>query len=262
MKIGFIGAGNMASALAGGMLGADVVKAENLFISDMDEEKLRVWKERGVNTFSDNREVAEAADILILAVKPHIIPQVLDEVRGMSCIFVSIAAGVSLDFLENKLGHDAKIVRTMPNTPAQVNCGMTVVVPNANLDSGEVETVNTIFRAVGDTVNLAESYIDAAGALHGSSPAYVYMLIDAMADAGLKYGIPKTAALKLAAKAVEGSAKMVLETGIHPEQLKDNVCSPGGTTIAAVCELEKRGFRSAVQSAIDSCIARTKEISQ
>lgn len=262
MKIGFIGAGNMASALAGGMLAAKVVSAENLCLSDMDGEKLAQWIEKGVKTDSDNLRTAEWADVLFLAVKPHIIPAVLKEVKGQNCIFVSIAAGVSLSFLEIGLGSDAKIVRTMPNTPAQVNCGMTIVTPNGNLTQEERALVRSLLSAVGETVELSESYIDPATALHGSSPAYVYMFIDALADAGVKYGIPKATALRLAAKAVEGSAKMVLETGVHPEQLKDNVCSPGGTTIAAVCELEKQGFRHAVQQAVVECVERTREISQ
>lgn len=262
MKIGFIGAGNMASALAGGMLSAGIVEPQNLFISDTDEAKLAPWIEKGVRTSTDNKYVAERVHVLFLAVKPHIIPYVLKEVKLPGCIYISIAAGVTLKFLESELGSDAKIVRTMPNTPALVNCGMTIVTPNRNVSEPEKKMVEELLSSIGSTLFMEESYIDAAAAIHGSGPAYAYMFIDALADAGLKYGIPKQAALKLAAKMTEGAAKMVLETGVHPEQLKDNVCSPGGTTIAAVCELEKQGFRSALQQAVVKCVERTKEISQ
>lgn len=263
MKVGFIGAGNMASALLGGMLKSGILLPENAAISDRDSEKLAYWKEKGVLTTSDNAEIEEKCDLIVFAVKPGILPGVLDQMQGSTeKIYISIAAGVTLAFLESRLGTDKKLVRTMPNTPAMVGCGMTVVTPGANLSVEEQNTVLELFNSVGAALILPEKELEIATAIHGSSPAYVYMMIDAMADAGVRYGLTKANALKLAAKAVEGSAKMVLETGVHPEQLKDNVCSPGGTTIAAVCALEKNGFRASLQEAVDACVKRNAEMKQ
>ena len=263
MKLGFIGAGNMASSLLGGMLHAGVLKAEDAIISDKDSAKLKLWEEKGVTTTGDNALVEEKSDVIIFAVKPNMMQMVLGQMQGISDkIYVSIAAGVTLAFLEKHLGTDKKIIRTMPNTPAMVGCGMTVISPNKNISQEEEAQVLALFDSVGSALILPEKELEIATALHGSSPAYVYMMIDAMADAGVRYGLTKANALKLAAKAVEGSAKMVLETGIHPEQLKDNVCSPGGTTIAAVCELERTGFRASLQSAIDACVKKNQEMNQ
>ncbi|MBR5218999.1 MAG: pyrroline-5-carboxylate reductase [Clostridia bacterium] len=263
MKIGFIGAGNMASSLIGGMLKSGLITPSDAIISDKDTNKLAAWQEKGVSITEDNLIVEEKSDIIILAVKPNIIEKVLKELKGeKDKIYISIAAGVSVEFLEKELGKGVKIVRTMPNTPAMVGCGMTVITPNANITDDEKALVVKVFESIGAALVLPEKELEIATALHGSSPAYIYMMIDAMADAGVKYGLTKKNALLLAAKAVEGSAKMVMETGIHPEQLKDNVCSPGGTTIAAVCELENRGFKNAVQAAIDACVKRNNEMKQ
>ncbi len=262
MKIGFIGGGNMASAMIGGLITAGTIP-EDITLYDIDADKCSMWNQKGVNIARTEAEAEQACELIVLAVKPNIVPYVVDKLEG-SCekIYLSIAAGITISVLENWLGKDKKIVRTMPNTPAQVGCGMTVITPNKNMSEKEIETVNGILSAIGDTVVMPEKYMSVATALHGSSPAYVYMLIDAMADAGVSYGLTKKQAIKLAAKAVEGSAKMVLETGIHPEKLKDNVCSPGGTTIAAVCDLEENGFRSVVQSAVRACVDRAEEMSK
>lgn len=264
MKIGFIGSGNMASALIGGLLSAETFSAENVSVSDKNEASLKKWNVKGVFTTSDNCEVVKRSDIVVIAVKPNIVPIVLDEIKELSenKIFISIAAGVSIEFIENELGENTKIVRTMPNTPAQVNCGMTVISPNKMVSNDEIKLVTKILESIGLAVVLDEKYMSIATALHGSSPAYIYMLIDAMADSGVNYGLTRETALLLAAKAVEGSAKMVLETGIHPSQLKDNVCSPGGTTIAAVCDLEKTGFRASIQQAIDACVEKAEKMSK
>ncbi len=263
MKIGFIGAGNMASALLSGMLNAKMVKAEDVIISDKDSAKLSVWKEQGVTVCEDNRLVEEKSALIIFAVKPNIIEKVMKQMQGdTSKIYLSIAAGVTLAFMEQCMGADKKLIRTMPNTPAMVGCGMTVVAPNKNITSEEEENILKLLGSIGEAMILPEKELEIATALHGSSPAYVYMMLDAMADAGVRYGLTKANALRLAAKAVEGSAKMVLETGIHPQQLKDNVCSPGGTTIAAVSELERTGFCSSLQAGIDACVKRNQEMKQ
>ncbi len=258
MTIGFIGGGNMATALIKGFISSGKVPAKDIVVFDTDAEKLGAMAEsEGITPAGSAVGIEDAADIVVLAVKPNVMPAVLNELSGKDGrIYVSIAAGISLETLEKSIGEDKKIIRTMPNTPALVGCGMTVITPNKNISGEELKIIGDLLEGIGETVILEEKYMNAAIALHSSSPAYIYMLIDAMADSGVKYGIPKALALKLAAKAVEGSAKMVLETGVHPEQLKDNVCSPGGTTIAAVCELERTGFRSSVQSAIDACVSK------
>ena len=263
MKIGFIGAGNMASALVSGILKSGAVTAADIIISDRDVTKLKQWEAKGVVTTSDNLVAEEKSDILFFAVKPNIMQSVLAQMQGDSSkLYISIAAGVTLAFLEKNLGKDKKIIRTMPNTPAMVGCGMTVLAPNGNITKEEEAKALSLFEGVGAALTMKESELEIATALHGSSPAYAYIMIDAMADAGVRYGLTKENALKLAAKALEGSAKMVLETGIHPEQLKDQVCSPGGTTIAAVCELERTGFRTSLQAAIDACVKKNKELQQ
>lgn len=263
VKIGFIGGGNMAGALIAGIVNSGSIAPENITVSDLDQSKLDALGKLGVNTTTSNEEAEEKSEILFLAVKPNIMPVCLDGLKSFEDkIYVSIAAGITLEFLESRLGADRKIVRTMPNTPALVGCGMTVITPNSNLSADEAELVENILKSVGETVRLEEKYMNAAIALHSSSPAYIFMLIDAMADAGVKYGLTKAQALKLAAKAVEGSAKMTLESAEHPMKLKDNVCSPGGTTIAAVCELERNGFRADIQSAIDACVDKAESMSK
>lgn len=264
MNIGIIGSGNMASALASGLIKSGVVRADEISISDKLSQNLVKWEKTGVFTTEDNNEVYKNSEIVIFAVKPNIMPIVLKEAALFSegRLFVSIAAGVTLENLGLVLGEEAKVVRAMPNTPAQVGCGMTVISPNKNVTETELDLVRNVLSGVGEVIILDEKYINAATALHGSSPAYVYMLIDAMADSGVRHGIPKEISLKLAAKAVEGSARMVIETGKHPQELKDNVCSPGGTTIAAVCELEKKGFSSSIQSAIEKCIEKADKMSK
>ena len=264
MNIGIIGAGNMASALAGGLISSEVIRTDELSISDKNPGNLIKWQHLGAFTTEDNSEVMKHSEIIILAVKPNILPDVLEEAKAFSRdkVFVSIAAGVTISTIEKIIGKTAKIIRVMPNTPAKVNCGMTVISLNKNITDAEREITEKLFAAVGDVVVLEEKYINAATALHGSSPAYVYMLIDAMADSGVKHGIPKNISLRLAAKAVEGAAKMVLETEEHPQSLKDAVCSPGGTTIAAVSELERTGFGASVSQAIDACIKKADEMSK
>lgn len=264
MNIGIIGAGNMASALAGGLIASEVIRADQLSVSDKNPANLVKWNTMGVFTSEDNLEIIKHSEVIIFAVKPSILPNVLHEAKVFAegRIFISIAAGVTIQTIESILGEDAKIIRAMPNTPAKVRCGMTVISPNKNITEPELKNAEKILEGVGEVVILEEKYINAATSLHGSSPAYVYMLIDAMADSGVKYGIPKEIALKLSSKAVEGAAKMVLETGEHPQSLKDAVCSPGGTTIAAVCELERMGFGTSVSQAIDACIKRADEMSK
>ncbi len=264
MKLGFIGGGNMASAIIGGLLASGYITAENISVSDSDRSKTEKWAEKGVYVSESNKEAVRRSDIIIFAVKPNVLPSVLKENAELlkDKVTVSIAAGTTIASIENIIGADKKIIRVMPNTPAQVRCGMAVVSPNKKAMQSDTDKLCEIFNQIGLAVILDEKYINAATALHGSSPAYVYMMIDAMANSGVKYGIPKDIALMLASKAVEGSAKMVLETGLHPSKLCDNVCSPGGTTIEAVCELERMGFKASIGQAIDACISKAEEMSK
>lgn len=262
MKIGFIGGGNMAGAIAEGVIASGLCSASDVCVCDINEEMLKKYT-GGVKTSTDNR-AALSCDYIVLAVKPFILSKVLEGLKDCDIkgkVFVSIVAGISVSEIKSVLGDSAKVVRVMPNTPAQVGEGMTVIArPDDSVSDAELANVVKIFDAVGKTEIMAETMINVVTGVSGSSPAYVYMMIEAMGDAGVTGGIPRDVAYKLAAQAVLGSAKMVLDTGRHPAELKDMVCSPKGTTIEAVAELEKRGFRSALIEAIKKCNEKANNI--
>lgn len=262
MKIGFIGGGNMAGAVANGVLSSGVCKMSEITVCDISAECLKKY-ENGIKTSQNNAD-AVLCDYIVLAVKPFILSKVLDEIKNYDIedkVFVSIVAGVSVAEIKSVLGENAKVVRVMPNTPAQVGAGMTVVAkPDDCVSDAELSEVLKIFDACGKTEIMAEEMINTVTGVSGSSPAYVFMMIEAMADAGVAGGIPRDASYRLAAQSVLGSAKMVLDTGKHPGELKDMVCSPKGTTIEAVAELEKRGFRSAIIEAIKKCNEKANNI--
>jgi pyrroline-5-carboxylate reductase len=265
-KIGFIGSGNMAQAIIGGMVNSNMVSGESIMASNSSERNLNIAKEKyNILTTHDNKEAASFADILVIAVKPHIYPMVIEEVKDYvknNVLIVTIAAGVTIGFMEKSFRRDIKVIRTMPNTPALVGEGMTAVCSNDKVTKEELEEVLSLFNSFGKTEVIEERLMDAIPAVSGSSPAYVYMFIEALADGAVRDGIPRAKAYKLAAQAVLGAAKMVLETGIHPGILKDNVCSPGGTTIEAVYSLEKNNFRGTIIDAMKACTERTKEMSK
>ncbi len=264
MKLGVIGAGNMASAIIRGVVNSGKIAACDIYVSDMDAKKLVAMADTGVNTTEENEKVYENSDVIILAVKPNVYPLVLTQLAEIqnidSKVIISIAPGISTSTMESYFTESVRIVRTMPNTPAMVGEGMTVLCGGANATSEDVECCEMIFTCVGKTACLAESMMDAVVAVSGSSPAYVFMMIEAMADAAVASGITREVAYELAAQSVLGSAKMVLDTKKHPGQLKDMVCSPGGTTIDAVKVLEKRGFRSALIEAMDACTKKTRSL--
>lgn len=257
LSIGFIGCGNMGRAMMGGIIDSEIVKAEDIYVSDLFVPSLeRAKEDYGVNTTSNNKEVAEKVDVLFLSVKPNILSKVAEEIKGIvkkDAIIISIIAGKTIKDLEECFGDNFKIVRTMPNTPALVGEGMSAICPNKNVVQEEAELVTRIFSSFGKVEILPESLINAFVSVSGSSPAYIFMLIEAMADAAVRDGIPRDKAYKIAAQAVLGSAKMVLETGKHPGQLKDMVCSPAGTTIEAVTVLEEQGFRNSIMKAMAAC---------
>ncbi|SHK07217.1 pyrroline-5-carboxylate reductase [Hathewaya proteolytica DSM 3090] len=264
MKIGFIGCGNMGRAMMGGIIQAGLVEAENVYVADLFVPSLeRAKEDYGVNTTTKNIEVAEQVDVLILSVKPNILNAVAKEVKDVlkkDVMVISIIAGKTVKQLEECFGSDVKIIRSMPNTPALVGEGMSAICPNKKVNEEELELAKNIFQSFGKVEVLPESLVNAFVSISGSSPAYIYMLIEAMADAAVYDGIPRDKAYNIAAQAVLGSAKMVLETGKHPGQLKDMVCSPGGTTIAAVSVLEEERFRYSIIKAMRACTEKCNEL--
>lgn len=264
MTVGFIGLGNMGKAIIGGMLEKGVVRKEELIGSDKSEGmRQMVTEQLGIVATEDNLEVAKKADILFLAVKPQFFPQVISEIKEAvkeNTVVVSIAAGKTIAYIEEQFGRKIKLVRCMPNTPALVLAGSTGVCANELVSKEEMDKVMTLLSSFGEAVEVTESLMDVVVGVSGSSPAYVFMFIEAMADAAVAGGMPRPQAYKFAAQAVMGSAKMVLETGKHPGELKDQVCSPAGTTIAAVKVLEEKGFRAAVMDAVEVCIETSKKL--
>ncbi len=265
-KIGFIGCGNMGKAILGGLIASGQVLPGQIWVYTPSADNVAALHDQfGINAAQSAQEVAQIADIVFGAVKPNIMVKVLSEISSSlnkETLVVSIAAGVTLDQLARALGHDRKIVRAMPNTPSLVNAGMTSITPNALVTPEDTADVLNIFRCFGEAEVIAEAMIHPVVGVSGSAPAYVFMFIEAMADAAVLGGMPRAQAYKFAAQAVMGSAKMVLETGKHPGELKDMVCSPGGTTIEAVKVLEERGFRAAVIEAIEACMNKSEKLSK
>ena len=265
--IGMIGAGNMGSAILRGIVEASYVKASQIIVFDVSRRKMKEIEEDipGITLAGDCLDVAERADLVILAVKPLYIRDVLSEMRpGLrGKAVLSIAAGWTVSMLEKALeGTGATCLRVMPNTPAMVGEGMTAICDETTFTQEDFDYAKCIFDAIGKTRVLPERLFDGVTAISGSSPAYVYMLIEAMADAGVREGLPRTYAYEMAAQSVLGSALMVLSSGTHPAALKDNVCSPGGTTIEAVAELEKSGFRNAIMEAMRVCAEKSRKMSR
>ncbi|HOQ37510.1 MAG TPA: pyrroline-5-carboxylate reductase [Acetivibrio sp.] len=262
-KIAFIGAGNMGYAMISSIAKSNIIPAENILVFDVDKDKLSKLKEEvNISVAPDVSYAVKNADIVILAVKPNMVKKVLTEIKASlddKKILVSVAVGIPIKFYKSIVGTDKKIVRTMPNTPALVGEGMTLMC-HENVSDEEAQTVKKIFECFGKAEFLDEKLMSEVTALTSSSPAYVFMFIEAMADAAVLSGIPRNLAYSLAAQAVLGSAKMVLETGKHPGELKDMVCSPAGTTIEAVSSLERNRFRYAVIEAMNECTRKALEI--
>lgn len=262
-KIGFIGAGNMGGAIIGGIVTKGLYKKENILVYDKNKEAVL---KLGMD-YSDIKEVC-TADILFLCVKPDIIYTVIDEIKGYvnkDAVIISIAAGQSIEKLSKAFGNDdIKLVRVMPNTPALVGEGMSAISQNVVMQKEEnkefSKAVIKIFESLGKAEIVAESLMDVVTGISGSSPAYVFMFIEALSDAAVKGGMKREQAYIFASQAVLGSAKMVLETKKHPGELKDMVCSPNGTTIEAVKVLEEKGLRAAVMDAVDACIKKSQSM--
>lgn len=264
-RIGFIGCGNMGQAMIGGIVKSGIIPPLNIIASRRNESLLNSMKSKyRIHITTDNTEAAAFSDILVLAVKPNMYEKVIKEISSHvkeDVLIIAIAAGITIDFIEKSFGRDMKVVRTMPNTPAMVGEGMTAISKNNNVTDEELKEVIAIFESFGKAEVIEEKLMDSIPAISGSSPAYVFMFIEALADGAVLRGMPRDKAYKFAAQAVLGSAKMVLETGEHPGSLKDKVCSPGGTTIEAVYSLEMNNFRGTVISAMESCTKKAIEMS-
>ena len=264
MKIGFIGCGNMARAIIGGIQKQKLVTGEELMASaKTDATRKRIQEELGIRAAQNNSEAASFADVLILAVKPVYMEEVIEEIADAvrpETIVVTLAPGKTLQWLDSTFGKPTKLVRTMPNTPALVGEGMTALCPNSFVTAEELDAVIKIFQSFGKIQVVPETMIDVVVGASGSSPAYVFLFIEALADAAVADGMPRAMAYEFAAQSVMGSAKMVLETGKHPGELKDMVCSPGGTTMEAVRVLEEKGFRSAVIEASRACVKKARDL--
>ncbi len=265
MKIGFIGLGNMACAMIGGMLAKNAAQPEDMIGSAKTREtRERVREKYHILVAETNREVAEKADILFLAVKPVFLPEVIAQIKDAvweETLIVSIAAGKDLRYLSEAFGRpELKIIRCMPNTPALVLEGCTGVCAGENVTEEELSQVLSLMRSFGRASVVPERLMDVVVGVSGSAPAYVFLFIEAMADEAVAEGMPRNQAYEFAAQAVLGSARMVLETGRHPGELKDMVCSPGGTTIQAVKVLEEKGLRAAVMDAMEACIQKSRDM--
>ena len=263
-KIGFIGCGAMARALAGGLVEAGV-DASQIVASDPFASARSQFEEAiGTKAVEDNDAVVAQADVVVLAVKPGAIASVLeaiDTVHAARPLWISIAAGVPLEKLESALPAGTRIVRTMPNTPALVGAGATAYFPSATVGDADIQLTEAILEAAGWCWRAPnEDLLDAVTGLSGSGPAYVFLILEALADAGVSQGLPRDAAQSLATRTVLGAAKLALETGTHPGQLKDQVTSPGGTTIAGLEQLEAHGVRAALYDAVRAATERSKAL--
>ncbi|UEL48333.1 pyrroline-5-carboxylate reductase [Terrisporobacter hibernicus] len=264
-KIGFIGAGNMGGAILGGILNSKMIDNNHIIASAKSDRTIgKIKNDYNVNVTKDSKEVVEFSDLIVIGVKPDIYDEILEEIKDLinDKIIITIAAGKTIEAMEKIIGDDKKIVRTMPNTPSLVGEGMTSLSPNKNISEEELSFVKSIFDSLGKSEVVKEDLIHAVIGASGSSTAYAFMFIEAIADGAVRAGMPRDKAYTFASQGVLGAAKMVLDTGKHPGELKDMVCSPGGTTIEAVKVLEEEKFRGAVLKAIESCINKSIEMSK
>ncbi|MBM4134131.1 MAG: pyrroline-5-carboxylate reductase [Nitrospira sp.] len=263
-QIAIVGAGNMAEALVAGMITSGIAKPEQLYATDiLPERRTHLLSRYGIKTGADNGEAAAWGDVLILAVEP----QIIDEVAQLTAqsikkdaLIISVAAGYPIRSLARHLPPGARIIRAMPNTPSSVGTGVTALTPGPGVTKEETETAEAIFKSVGTVVTIEERLMDAVTGLSGSGPAYVYLIIEALADGGVKMGLPRQTAQLLATQTVLGAARMVVESGEHPAVLKDRVASPGGTTIAGLHQLEEGRLRATLINAVEAACQRSKEL--
>lgn len=261
--LGVIGGGRMAEALISGVLAAKLYEPDEIRVADPDAARQDHLKTQyGVQVGLMNEEVVRASDIVMLAVKPQVIADVLRGISKSVChqLVVSVAAGVPISRIQEFLGSQASIIRTMPNTPAMVGAGMTAIAAGPGVGPEAIASVWKMFESVGKVVLIEERLMDAVTGLSGSGPAYIFLAIEALADGGVKMGLPRETASVLAAQTVLGAARMVLESGQHPARLKDQVASPGGTTIAGLHRLEQGGLRAVLMDAVEAATKRSQEL--
>ncbi|HUS63872.1 MAG TPA: pyrroline-5-carboxylate reductase [Kofleriaceae bacterium] len=262
--IGFLGGGNMAEALIRGLVRGGHAAPGRVYVSGPRSERMaELAAEYGIVTTTDNRELARESQILVLSVKPQILDRVLVEVADVvpaGALIISLAAGVSTAAIERRLPGGARVIRSMPNTPALVGAGATAIARGSHADVADLDAARFVFDAVGITVVLEEVQLDAVTGLSGSGPAYIFLILEALADAGVKVGLSRRTAQRLAAQTVMGSARMLLETDGHPGQLKDMVTSPGGTAIVGLHTLEQGGLRTTLINAVEAATLRSREL--
>jgi pyrroline-5-carboxylate reductase len=264
-KVGFVGAGNMAGALIRGVLEARLYRAGELWVTDpLPAQRRKIRRSYGVDAAPDNRELVNDSEMIVLAVKPQALPQVLDEIRGAArarVLFVSIAAGFPLRRLEERLGAEERVVRVMPNTPALLGKGVSVLVAGSRATKADLRAALRVFRAVGDALTVAdEALLDAVTGLSGSGPAYVYRFAEALIEAGVRQGVDPAIAGRLVFGTIEGAAAMLTGTKMTPKQLREMVSSPGGTTLAGLAALEGAGFMQAIAAAVGAATERSREL--
>ena len=267
-KIGFIGGGNMAEAIIKGMLSSSTISGSNIFVSEPNKSRQTfLISEYKIKVMKDNLDLVKKTDVLIVAVKPQIIRQVLKDVAEhitAQKLVISVAAGVPISQIEKALSNGKKkkpsIVRTMPNTPSVVQEGVTAITVGEGVGKSDLKISHEIFQSVGRTVEVPEDQIDAVTGLSGSGPAYIFMIIEALSDAGVKMGLSRNVSNELTIQTVLGSALLVRETGTSPGELKNRVTSPGGTTIAGLHALEKGSLRATLMNAVEKATLRSKEL--
>ncbi|HEX8704532.1 MAG TPA: pyrroline-5-carboxylate reductase [Myxococcaceae bacterium] len=264
--IAFLGAGNMAEAIIKGLLRAGIARPESIIATGRRSERTEDLKRAyGIRTTTDNLAAAREADIVVLSVKPQAMDKLVVQVApalDQRKLIISVAAGVPIAALERRLGAGARIIRTMPNTPSLVGAGACALSPGEHASEEDLAVASRIFQAVGITTVVEENLLDAVTGLSGSGPAYIFLVIEALSDAGVKVGLPRYTALKLAAQTVLGSAQLLIETNAHPGHLKDQVTSPGGTAIAGLHTLEAGGLRTTLINAVEAATRRAKELGE
>jgi pyrroline-5-carboxylate reductase len=264
-KITFVGGGQMAEAIIGGLLASNICRAEALWATDPVPARCdRLKTQFGVRVGPENRQAVAWADVVILAVKPQVLAHVLGDIRGdlHRVLLVSIAAGVRIQSIMDQAPGAQRVIRAMPNMPVLVREGITALSWGGTLSDEDKDIARTVFQAVGRVIPIEERLMDAVTGLSGSGPAYVFQAIEALADGGVKMGLPRQTAEVLAAQTVLGAARMVLESGDHPAKLKDRVASPGGTTIAGLHRLEEGRFRATLMGAVEAATKRSQELSR
>lgn len=265
LNLSVIGGGVMAEAILCRLLQAEICLPQKVLVSEPQTSRREFWQQTyNVQVTTNNREAFAVADVLLLAIKPQILDVVAKQIEAQDYhqskpLVISILAGVNLERLEQLFPHQA-IIRTMPNTPATVGAGMTAVVPNHKVTHTQLSIARSMLAAIGEVVEVSESLMDAVTGLSGSGPAFVAIMIEALADGGVASGLPRQVADQLALQTVFGTAKLLKDSPLHPAQLKDKVTSPGGTTIAGVAQLEKNGFRSAIIEAVKAAYFRSQEL--